>query len=97
MIVVKIISRVMDNTEWWIVRRKQEKSWEDVVFQRYHPRELCSEDIAFISESAPSVYCNDLTGKEWCFDQKLPSGIWLENILVGWQDGKRVCHATVFI
>lgn len=25
-------------------------------------------------------YCNDLTGKTWCFDYKLPCGIWCENV-----------------
>lgn len=27
-----------------------------------------------------SIYCNDLTGKLWCFDYKLPCGIWCENV-----------------
>lgn len=26
-----------------------------------------------------SIYCNDLTGKLWCYDYELPCGIWCEN------------------
>lgn len=42
--------------------------------------DLSEKDTHFIREFNQTVYCNDLTGKLWCFDTKLPSGRWLENI-----------------
>lgn len=42
--------------------------------------DLSEEDIQFIREFNQPIYCNDLTGKLWGFDTKLPSGRWLENI-----------------
>jgi hypothetical protein len=42
--------------------------------------ELSNEDISFIESFNPSVYHNDLTCKLWAYDEKLPSGKWLENI-----------------
>ena len=42
------------------------------------------------------IYCNDMTGEEWCFDTKLPTGGWLENIKATWsKDGVRVFRAAV--
>ena len=42
--------------------------------------ELSNEDISFIESFNPQIYHNDLTCKLWSFDEKLPSGKWLENI-----------------
>lgn len=42
--------------------------------------DLSEEDTQFIREFNQPIYCNDLTGKLWSFDTKLPSGRWLENI-----------------
>lgn len=42
--------------------------------------DLSEEDTQFIREFNQPIYCNDLIGKLWCFDTKLPSGRWLENI-----------------
>lgn len=41
---------------------------------------ISDADKAFIEIFNPAIYCNDLTGTLWAFDQKLPSGKWLENI-----------------
>lgn len=50
--------------------------------------ELLSEaDYDFIANYNPTIYNNDLTGKEWCFDTKLPSGNWLENISPTYKNG----------
>ena len=42
--------------------------------------ELDKNDIEFISNYSPKVYWHDIECKHWCFDRKLPSGKWLENI-----------------
>lgn len=41
---------------------------------------LAQEDISFIENLNPIIYHNDQTCKLWAFDEKLPSGKWLENI-----------------
>lgn len=51
--------------------------------------EILSEvDYDFIANYIPTIYFNDLTCKEWCFDTKLPSGNWLENIYPEYKNGK---------
>lgn len=42
--------------------------------------ELSKKDISFIESLSINIYHNDLTCKLWAFDEKLPSGKWLENI-----------------
>ncbi len=42
--------------------------------------ELSKEDESFIRSYAPLLFWNDLEGFPWCYDTKLPSGRWLENI-----------------
>ena len=51
-----------------------------MVFQITTTEPISWEDRKFIRRLAVTIYCNDLTGKLWCFDQKMPSGKWLENI-----------------
>lgn len=41
---------------------------------------LSAADRTFIKNFSGAVFCNGLTGRLWCFDEKLPSGRWLENI-----------------
>jgi hypothetical protein len=41
--------------------------------------ELSEADRAFIAGFEDTIFCNDLTGKLWMFDRKMPSGRWLEN------------------
>ena len=43
-------------------------------------KELSDEDKSFIRTYSPQVYWNDVDCHHWCFDTKLPSGRWLENI-----------------
>lgn len=47
-----------------------------------HSVEIMAIENEFIRNYNPVIYCNDLTGENWCFDTKLPSGGWLENIKV---------------
>ena len=48
---------------------------------------LSEDDYDFIANYNPTIYNNDLTGKEWCFDTKLPSGKWLECIHPEYRNG----------
>ncbi|HCQ5967490.1 TPA: hypothetical protein ACVT6Z_001439 [Clostridioides difficile] len=43
-------------------------------------RELNKHDILFIENFNPPIYHNDIDCYLWSFDEKLPSGAWLENI-----------------
>ena len=47
-----------------------------------HSVEIMRIENEFIRNYNPVIHCNDLTGENWCFDTKLPSGGWLENIRV---------------
>lgn len=42
--------------------------------------ELSEQDIEFIKTFNPRIYWNDMDCYNWCFDEKLPSGRFLENI-----------------
>lgn len=41
---------------------------------------LSAEDREFIKAFAPVVYWSDTNCYHWAFDEKLPSGRWLENM-----------------
>lgn len=43
-------------------------------------KELDQKDVDFIKNFAPAIYHNDVECYLWAFDEKLPSGRWLENI-----------------
>lgn len=43
-------------------------------------RELNKHDILFIENFNPQIYHNNVDCYLWSFDEKLPSGAWLENI-----------------
>lgn len=61
-----------------------------------HSAEIAETEHDFIANYNPRIFCNDLTGEEWCFDTKLPTGGWLENIKATWsKDGTRVFRATI--
>lgn len=63
-----------------------------------HDKEIVGEESRFVANYNPVVLSNDLTGEEWCFDTKLPSGGWLENIKPSWdKNGARVYRALVLI
>ena len=42
---------------------------------------LSEAEIEFIKTFNPPVYHNDLSCKLWSYDEKMPSGRWLENIV----------------
>lgn len=42
---------------------------------------LSDEERLFIEQFNPCIYHNDQTCKLWAFDEKMPSGRWLENIV----------------
>ena len=92
-----IKSEVIPNARWEVHR---EILWLDPVNKRgralKHSPEIVKAENDFIANYNPAVFCNDLTGEEWCFDTKLPTGGWLENIRVTWtKDGTRVFRALV--
>ena len=91
-----IKSNVIPNTRWEI---KREILYQDGKKQHRalkHNHEILKAENEFIANYDPVIYCNDLTGEEWCFDTKLPTGGWLENIKVTWsKDGVRVFEALV--
>ena len=75
-----IKSNVIPNARWEI---KREMLYLDAQKQHRalkHSPEIVKKENEFIANYNPIIYCNDLTGEEWCFDKKLPSGGWLENI-----------------
>ena len=43
-------------------------------------KELEEMDVNFIKNFNPTIYHNDVGCYLWAFDEKLPSGRWLENI-----------------
>lgn len=92
-----IKSNVIPNARWEV---KREILWMDDKTKRNralkHSPEIVKNENDFIASYNPVVYCNDLTGEEWCFDTKLPTGGWLENIKATWsKDGVRVFRAIV--
>ena len=92
-----IKSEVIPNAGWEVHR---EILWLDSVNKRCralkHSPEIVKTENDFIASYNPTVFCNDLTGEEWCFDAKLPTGGWLENIrLTVSKDGTRVFRAIV--
>ena len=88
-----IKSNVIPNARWEIKRDVLLINGNRVL---KHDQKIIEEENSFIASYNPMVYCNDLTGDEWCFDTKLPTGGWLENIKVTWgKDGTRVFRATI--
>jgi len=92
---VTIISNVLENTKWKIQQQpfvmvSPEKRYKDggvMRYATYHAdndeyRDKCKEEIAYIKNFSPVIFCNDLTGENWDYDHKLPTGRFLENISV---------------
>ena len=94
---VWIKSNTIPNTRWEIKREillKGVNAKESRALK--HSLEILKAENDFIANYNPVVYCNDLTGEEWCFDVKLPTGGWLENIQATYgEDGIRIFRATV--
>lgn len=90
---VWIESKVIPNARWEI---KREILLIDGNRALKHSQEIVNTENDFIANYNPVIYCNDLTGEEWCFDTKMPTGGWLENIKATWsKDGVRVFRATI--
>lgn len=91
-----IKSNIIPNARWEI---KKEIFWTDNTKKNRalkHNTEIVKAEHDFIANYNPTIYCNDLTGKEWCFDTKMPTGGWLENIEPTWsKDGTRVFKALI--
>lgn len=51
-----------------------------VVWNIETNKKLNKADIDFIETFNPIIHHNDITSKLWIFDEKLPSGLWLENV-----------------
>lgn len=43
-------------------------------------KKLSDEDVNFLKSFFPAVYWSDDTCRNWCFDTKMPSGKWIEDI-----------------
>lgn len=92
-----IKSNVIPNARWEI---KYKIYWRDPVRKRGRmlkvTPEMFKKDTDFIANYNPILYCNDLTGEEFAFDIKLPTGGYLENIKTTWsKDGVRIFRATI--
>jgi hypothetical protein len=88
-----IESKVIPHARWEI---KREALLINSNRALKHDQKIIEAENDFIANYNPIVYCNDLTGEEWCFDTKLPTGGWLENIKPTWDnDGVRVFRAIV--
>ena len=89
-----IESKVIPNARWEIKRKILLINGNRVLKNN---AEIVTAENDFITNYNPMIYCNDLTGKEWCFDTKLPTGGWLENIKVIWKDGVTVFKAVIML
>lgn len=91
-----IESNVMPDTRWEIKREILYIDTQNKHRALKHNSEIIKAENDFIANYNPIVYCNDLTGEEWCFDTKLPTGGWLENIKATWnKDGVRIFKAVI--
>ena len=88
-----IKSNVIPNASWEI---KREILLVNGSRALKHNAEIVEAENNFIANYNPTIYCNDLTGELWCFDTKLPTGGWLENIKVSHRkDGIFVFKALI--
>ena len=90
---MRIKSKVIPNAYWEIERQ--------IVYKDDEGRALnCTPEIIeveneFIANYSPVIYNNDLTGKQWGYDTKLPTGGWPENITAETKNGKIVYRALI--
>ena len=86
-------SKVITNARWEIKREILSIGGSRAL---KHDKKIVSVETDFIANYNPVIYCNDLSGQEWCFDTKLPTGGWLENIRTTInKDGTRVFKAVI--
>lgn len=84
---MRIESKVIPNAYWEIERQ--------IVYNAKHSPEIIEVENEFIANYNPVIYNDDLTGKQWCYDIKLSSVNWLENITVQIKNGKVVYRALI--
>lgn len=90
---MRIKSNVISDASWEIKREILTINGNRAL---KHNSEIVEKENDFIANYNPTIYCNDLTGKEWYFDTKLPTGGWLENIEVTMdKNGERVFKALI--
>ena len=89
---MRIKSNVILNARWEIKRDILTINGNRAL---KHDTEIVKTENDFIANYNPAIFCNDLTGENWCFDTKLPTGGWLENIKVTWKDGEMVFRALI--
>ena len=87
-----IKSNIIPNARWEIKREIFSINGNRAL---KHNQEIVKAENDFIANYNPTIYCNDLTGENWCFDTKLPTGGWLENIKVTCKDGITVFKALI--
>lgn len=91
-----IESNIIPNARWEIKREIFYTDAQEKYRALKHSPEIVKKEYDFIANYNPIIFCNDLTGEEWCFDTKLPTGGWLENIKATWsKDGVRVFRAVI--
>lgn len=90
---MRIKSKVIPDAYWEIERQIVYKDDEGRTL-KYTP-EIIEVENEFIANYSPVIYNNDLTGKLWGFDTKLPTGGWLENISAETKNGKIVYRALI--
>ena len=91
-----VMSSVIPNARWEIQREILYTDEQKRHRALKHNPEIIKAENEFIANYNPVIYCNDLTGEEWCFDTKLPTGGWLENIKTFTNnDGTRVFRTTI--
>lgn len=86
-----IVSNVMPNTIWKIKRIATCHEGGPAAV----PASVLEVENEFIRNLDPVVFCNDLTGKSYCMDTKLPTGFYLENIKPIWQAGMPSVYEAV--
>ena len=91
-----IESKVIPNAVW---RIKCELYYHDGTNNRVlkSDAETFKRECAYIETLNPVIYFNDLECCHWCFDVKLPTGGWLENIRVAWVDGKQIFTGLILV
>lgn len=104
-----IYSNIENNIIWKIyqmpfVMISSEKRYSDGKIMKYATYESDygkynderKKEVEFIKSYCPVIFNNDRTGEQWCFDTKLPTGRWLENITVSTDEkGKMTFYAYI--
>ena len=93
---MEIKSNVIPNAIWIIHREIFYLDKDKKHRALKHNEDIVKQENEFIKNYNPIIFFNDLTGVEWCFDKKMPSGGWLENITTETRaDGIRIFKALI--